>query len=103
MIDDAMNRRHLLLGTTAAMGGFCFSVLHVHAAAALSLQQASPEQATALTLANRCGGDDPSHAAIARQLAAALDKQTAPSGATITQSAACPFCGCPVTVSRVVP
>jgi hypothetical protein len=103
MINRSVDRRRFLLGTTAAVGGFCLSPLGSRAAAAMSLQQATPELAAALAFANRCGGDDPAHAAIARQLAAALDEQTAPRGATITQSAACPFCGCPVTVSRVVP
>jgi hypothetical protein len=102
MIDSSVNRRRFLLGTTAAVGGFCSSSLGSRAAAALSLQQAPPELAAALALASRCVVGDPAHKGIARQLEAALDRQMAARGATITQTAACPFCGCPVTVSRVV-
>ncbi|MDB5406128.1 MAG: hypothetical protein JWL84_1040 [Rhodospirillales bacterium] len=103
MIKHNLDRRRLFRAMTAAVGGFCFSLMHARAAAALSLQQASPDLAQALALANRCGGNDQAHEAIALQLEAALDKEAAPRGTTITQTAACPFCGCPVTVSRVVP
>jgi hypothetical protein len=107
MTDHELDRRRLLRATTAAFGGFCFGLAQARAAAALSLQRAAPDLAAALALSNRCStasaSGDPTHDAITRQLAAALDEQTAAPGTTLTRTAACPFCGCPVTVSRVVP
>jgi hypothetical protein len=100
-VNHAVDRRRFLRETTTAVAGFCFSLMHARAAAALSLQEASPELKEALALANRCGGNDAAHEGIARQIEAALDKDTASPGTTVTRSAPCPFCGCPITVSRV--
>jgi hypothetical protein len=102
MTNHRVDRRRFLLQTTAAVGGFCFGLAAARRATALSLQQASPELAEAMALANRCGGKDQAHEEIAQQLETALAAETAPAGTTITRTASCPFCGCPVTVSRRV-
>jgi hypothetical protein len=103
MTNHMRDRRRFLLRTTAAVGGFCFGLAEARRASALSIQHASPELADAMALANRCGGVDQAHEAIAQQLETELAAETALSGTTITRTLSCPFCGCPVTVTRTVP
>jgi hypothetical protein len=97
MIARPFSRRQLLLASAAALGG----VASAGGAAAFSIETLPEKSPLALELASRCGGDT-AHLALAAELQAKLDAETAPVGTTLTESAPCPFCGCPVTVSRKV-
>jgi hypothetical protein len=42
------------------------------------------------------------HEVVRARLAADLANQTGPAGSTLSETAVCPICGCPITVTRVV-
>jgi hypothetical protein len=68
-------------------------------ARAFTVQQVNPASPLGLDLANRCSVSN-EHATIAALLEAKLAARTAPAGATLYETALCPVCGCPITVTR---
>jgi hypothetical protein len=98
MIAQRLSRRDLLLATSGLLGA---GAVLSRPAVGLTIETLPEKSQLAIELASRCGGDT-AHLALAAELQAKLDAETAPVGATLTESAPCPFCGCPVTVSRKV-
>jgi hypothetical protein len=100
MMTRPLRRRDLLLGCTAVLGVGA-ALASARQAGAFSIETVPEKSQLAVTFASRCGGDS-AHAEVAARLEAILLAEDAPKGTTLTQSAACPLCGCAVTVSRTV-
>jgi hypothetical protein len=97
MVDTILNRRAVLLATASAVAMLAGSVRR---AQALSLERVSPTSREGLALANRCGGPQ-EHAALVSELQAELVSETRSDGTgPASLTAACPICGCSVTVTR---
>jgi hypothetical protein len=77
------------------------ALLHGRKAAALTVQQLGPESAIGSEIAKRCGPAS-EHAALLTELEARLAESTGAVGTTLTASATCPICGCPVTAMREI-
>jgi len=91
------NRRAVLLATVSGLAMLAGSVRRAHA---LSLEEVSPTSRVGLALANRCGGPQ-EHAALVTELQAELVSETRPDGTGPgSLTAACPICGCSVTVTK---
>lgn len=88
------DRRRMLLGTGAALGGLVATAM-LRPAQAFEMQSISPGSDTGMAYANRCGGTS-EHAGLTSQLRGQLAANPSASSMTAT----CPICGCPVTVSR---
>jgi hypothetical protein len=95
-----VSRRGLLKGSVALVSGLAI-VAAGRSAAAFSTETMIPGSGTALAYASRCGTDS-MHPAIRARLQADLAKQTGALGTTLSETAVCPICGCPITVSRLV-
>ena len=65
------------------------------------METMSPQSSLGLAYSNRCGGNS-MHAVVTARLEADLANQTGPVGTTLSETAVCPICGCPITVTRVV-
>jgi hypothetical protein len=87
------SRRKLLQATAVLFGGG--TALSFGPAEALQLIEIDPASPLAQEYNARCGGD-PQHAALQSDLRAALLRDRSRK----SLSAACPICGCPVSVSR---
>lgn len=94
---NTLDRRALLLGTVS---GFAALALTVPRARALSIEEVSPTSPDGKAVLNHCGGQQ-EHAALVTALQAELVSETRPDGTGPTSlTAACPICGCSVTVTR---
>ena len=94
---DRLDRRELLLGTVS---GFAALALTAPRARALSIQEVSPTSRDGAAVLNHCGGQQ-EHAALVTALRAELVSETRPDGSgPASLTAACPICGCSVTVMR---
>ena len=97
MTDTTLNRRAVLLATASAVAVLAGSVRR---AQALNLETVSPTSREGLALANRCGGPQ-EHAALVSELQAELVSETRADGTgPASLTAACPICGCSVTVTK---
>ncbi len=97
---EPLSRRSLLLGL-AGIGGF--AALGGKAMAAMSPQTISGSSELGLAYANHCtANNDASHAAMVGDLQAVLAQRSGAKGEVLSQTAYCPICGCPVTVTRTV-
>jgi hypothetical protein len=96
MRERPLNRRSLLLGA-AALGGAVAGGSRI--AAALSIETIPPQSALGLAIANHCS-EDAAHAQIRAELEAELAKRSPESGRSISLTEYCPFCGCPIVVTR---
>jgi hypothetical protein len=99
-MNTILSRRSLLKGSVAVLPGLAL-LSSGRPAHAFSMETMSPGSSLGLAYSNRCGGDS-EHAAIRERLTADLANQTGAPGATLSETAVCPICGCPITVSRVV-
>ena len=95
-----LSRRGLLKGSLALMPGVAM-IAATTPAAAFSTETMIPRSSAGLAYANRCGGDS-MHPVITARLEAELAARTGPPGTTLSETAVCPICGCPITVSRLV-
>jgi hypothetical protein len=95
-----LSRRSLLRGAAALVPGLAL-LGSGRGAQAFSMETMSPGSALGLAYSNRCGGDS-MHPVITARLEADLANQTGPVGTTLSETAVCPICGCPITVTRVV-
>ncbi len=95
-----LSRRSLLRGTVAVVPGLAL-LSFGRGAQAFSMETMAPQSSLGLAYSNRCGGDS-MHAAVTARLEADLANQTGPVGTTLSETAVCPICGCPITVTRVV-
>jgi hypothetical protein len=86
--------RRQLLSATAWVGGLA-ALTAGRSAKAWQVEEIDPTSRLGRAYAERCGGPT-EHQALLTQLQAQLAKD--PSAQSLT--AACPICGCPVTVSR---
>lgn len=97
MTDTTLNRRAVLLATASAIAMLAGSARR---ARALSIEEVNPASREGLALANRCGGPQ-EHAALVTELQAELVSETQADGTgPASLTAACPICGCSVTVTR---
>jgi hypothetical protein len=95
-----LSRRTLLGGSVAVVPGLAWLGMG-RTARAFSVETMSPGSSLGLAFSNRCGGDS-MHEVVRARLEADLATQTGPVGSTLSETAVCPICGCPITVSRVV-
>ena len=95
-----LSRRSLLKGSAAVIPGLAL-LGSDRAAHAFSMETMSPGSSIGLAYSNRCGGDA-MHEVVRARLTADLANQTGPAGSTLSETAVCPICGCPITVTRVV-
>jgi hypothetical protein len=97
MAEFSKDRRRLLLSTAAFFGGAAAiaTVAGTRPAKAWSTYQVPSSSGLGLAYSNRCGGAS-EHAGLIAQLQAKL----ADDPSATTETATCPICGCPVTVSR---
>jgi hypothetical protein len=94
MATISKDRRRLLLGTAATLGGLAAMAM-LRPARAFEMQSISPGSDIGMAYSNRCGGTS-EHAGLMSQLRSQLAANPSASSMTAT----CPICGCPVTVSR---
>ncbi len=93
--------RRQLLATTMGLG--LGAGLGLGKASAMSQSQLSAGSELGTAYANRCGGGDASaHQKLISDLQAVLMQQPGTKGETLTKTAYCPICGCPVTATRTV-
>ncbi len=99
MKTDLLTRRSLLLGLAGA-GGF---LALGGKALAMSQQTIGAGSELGIAYANRCSvATDSNHAGLVGDLQAVLAQRSGAKGEVLTQTAYCPICGCPVTVTRTV-
>ena len=96
-----MNRRGFLRASLAAGAGVGALLTSGTAGAAGTLQHIAPASPLGLDLKNRCGGSA-EHAQLLAELQARLADETGAAGATLSATAQCPLCGCPVIAYRTV-
>jgi hypothetical protein len=98
MKPDPLSRRALLLAL-AGMGG----LIAGGKAMAMDRKTISGTSELGLAYANHCTAqNDANHASLIGDLQAMLAQRSGTPGQVLTQTAYCPICGCPVTVTRVV-
>jgi hypothetical protein len=95
-----LSRRSLLKGSVAVVPGLAL-LASGRSARAFSTETMSPGSSIGLAYSDRCGGDA-MHDVVRAQLQADLASKTGPVGSTLSETAVCPICGCPITVTRVV-
>jgi hypothetical protein len=95
-----LSRRGLLEGSVALMPAFAMMAA-TRSAAAFSTETMIPRSSTGLAYASRCGNDS-MHPVITARLEADLASRTGAPGTTLSETAVCPICGCPITVTRFV-
>ena len=101
MKEKRMNRRRFLRGSLGASAAVGALIAGGAARAAGTLQHIAPTSPLGLDLQNRCGGAA-EHAQLLAELLARLADETGPTGTTLSATAQCPLCGCPVTAYRTV-
>lgn len=97
MAEFSKDRRSLLLSTVALFGGAAAiaTVAGTRPARAWTPYQMPTNSGPGLAYSNRCGGAG-EHAGII----ADLQQKLANDPSATSETATCPICGCPVTVSR---
>jgi hypothetical protein len=98
---DFRHGRRSFLRTLAIGSGTASVLAGVRSALALTVQQLGPESAIGSNVAKRCGPAN-EHAALLAELEAKLAESTGAPGTTLTATANCPICGCPVTATREI-
>ena len=93
--------RRAFIRSLAIGSGLAGVLLRGRAAAALTVQQLGPESAIGSDITKRCGPAN-EHATLLAELEARLAESTGAVGTTLTASATCPICGCPVTAMREI-
>ena len=101
MRDRFISRRGFLLSTTASLGGVLVLVTGSNRAAAFEVQNLGPGAPLALDIQNRCSADA-THDDIRSGLEHDLLLRSAAPGTTLTETAFCPLCGCPIIATRYV-
>jgi hypothetical protein len=101
MRDRVVSRRGFLLSTTASLGGILALAAGTGRAAAFEVQNLNPGAPLALDIQNHCSVDA-THDDIRAGLEQDLLLRSAPPGTTLTETAYCPLCGCPVVATRYV-
>jgi hypothetical protein len=101
MRDKSVSRRGFLLSTTASIGSVLALAAGTTRAAAFEVQNLNPGAPLALDIQNRCSADA-THDDIRSGLEHDLLLRSAPPGTTLTETAYCPLCGCPVVATRYV-
>jgi hypothetical protein len=96
-----MNRRRFLRVSLGAGAGIGALMSAGAAGAAGTLQHIAPTSPLGLDLQNRCGGPA-EHAQLLAELQARLADGTGATGTTLSATAQCPLCGCPVTAYRTI-
>jgi hypothetical protein len=95
-----LSRRSLLTGSAAIVPGLAVLVLSRSAKGLLDRDDGAPQLGRP-AYSVRCGSDS-MHPLITARLEAELANQTAAPGTTLSETAVCPVCGCPITVTRLV-
>jgi hypothetical protein len=93
--------RRLFVRSLAVGSALSGVLLRGRKAAALTVQQLGPDSAIGLDIAKRCGPMS-EHAALLAELEAKLAESAGAVGTTLTATAPCPICGCPVTATREI-
>jgi hypothetical protein len=101
MLDRSLSRRGFLLSTTASLGGILALTAGTGPASAFEVQNLNPGAPLALDIQNRCSADA-AHDDIRAGLEHDLLLRSAAPGTTLTETAYCPLCGCPVVATRYV-
>ena len=97
-MNSDFSRRQMLLGV-AGLGAF----MTTGAARAMSRETVSGNSELGQSFANHCTAQtDSAHAQLIGDLQAMLMQKGGNKGDVLTQTAYCPICGCPVTVTRRV-
>jgi hypothetical protein len=95
-----MNRRDLLRSASFLLGTVL--VLRPQSAPrALTMEAIEPSSPAGMAFANHCGGSA-EHAGLLAQLQNQLAARVGEPGTTLSATATCPICGCPVTATRTV-
>jgi hypothetical protein len=95
-----LSRRGLLTGSVAMVPGLAM-LAKGRPANAFSTETMAPRSSLGLAYGSRCGGDS-MHAVVTARLEADLASRSGPPGTTLSETAVCPVCGCPITVTRLV-
>lgn len=98
-MSETLDRRGFLRSLAGGTALAATTVAATRAPAAVKLQQFGPESAVGLDIAKRCGTSS-EHAALLAELEARLAVQTGAPGTTLSETATCPVCGCPVIAYR---
>ena len=93
-----VSRRRLLKGSVALVPGLAMLAVG-RPAAAFSTETMSARSGVGLAYGTRCGSDS-MHPVIMARLRSELANRTAAPGTTLSETAVCPICGCPITVTR---
>jgi hypothetical protein len=96
-----MNRRRFLRRSLGVGAGIGALMTGGAAGAAGTMQHIAPTSPLGLDLHNRCGGLA-EHARLLAELQATLAVGTGAAGTTLSATAQCPLCGCPVTAYRTI-
>jgi hypothetical protein len=88
---------HSIVAGAGVLGALTWS----RVAVALTIQQLGPESAIGSDVAKRCGPAS-EHAALLAELEAKLAESAGAAGTTLSATATCPICGCPVTATREI-
>jgi hypothetical protein len=99
MRNRSLSRRGFLMSTTASLGGILALAAGTGRAAAFEVQNINPGAPLALDIKNRCTADA-AHDNIRAGLENNLLVRSAPPGTTLTETAFCPLCGCPIVATR---
>jgi hypothetical protein len=99
-MDPMLSRRRLLEGSVAIIPGLALLGLG-RKAEAFSQETMAAGSSLGLAYSNRCGGDA-MHEVVRSRLEADLAGRSGAIGSTLSETAVCPICGCPITVTRVV-
>jgi hypothetical protein len=94
-------KRRKLLGSAGTVLAALVVLRPQRSPQALTIEELPPASPDGLAFANHCGGAS-EHAGLLAQLQGQLAGRTAESGTTLTATATCPICGCPVTATRTV-
>jgi hypothetical protein len=95
-----VSRRSLLRSSAAIVPGLAMLAMG-RSAKAFSIESMDASSGVGLAYATRCGNDS-MHPAIRARLQADLANRTGAPGTTLSETAVCPICGCPITVTREV-
>jgi hypothetical protein len=100
MLDRSLSRRAVLFGSV----GFGALLGLAGTASAMNKTPLAGNAELATAYANRCSATaNGEHAQIMDQLQTMLASQQGAPGQTLTQTAYCPLCGCPIVATRLVP
>jgi hypothetical protein len=100
MTKKSFDRRSFLL-STVGLGGLLGLSAGSNAARAFSYESIPPMSGLGAAFANRCSADA-QHAQLLAKLEQDLAARSGVPGSTISATAYCPFCGCPVIATRTI-